>query len=475
MTSSMKPALVQTGKQTQSLFSEQLSSLECLQMSSTELQARVELALADNPLLEYSAEEELLQENLSSPIEQDERIDNVDADIDTVEESLDYVFEHQTTLERDEDWFSNIAAEAPDFKDELLSELRCLNVSDKTLSLASCLVSELNDHGLLDEPLVAISQAYSDYVANEGVDVSASDWKDALQTLRRIGPTGIGASSVEESLFLQIDAMDSEKGLAPHKELLRTLISSHLYEVSKNAYDSLHQELKVSIEVLENACNLIRSLNPYPIVNTAGERPSYITPELQIELAGERLSVRLLRQSLFSLKLSSERKIAELRATVSAEQLGLYLKEAKQLVHDIEARNQTLLRVAKFLAETQRDFFSSGECGLKPILQKDIAQALCLSESTISRALTGKYFICSRGTFALSDLIPSGTTKAVEDYIAEFIRQESPTKPLSDDALVSKLDAVGYTVARRTVAKYRQTLGIPSTRERRLHAAPDKS
>ena len=475
MATSMKPALVQTGKQTQSLFAEQLSSLECLHMSSTELQARVEFALEDNPLLEYSEAEDYLQENPSSTIEQEERVDDVDADIGIVEESLDYVFEHQASKASDDDWFSNIADEEPDFRDELLSELRCLSISDKTLSLASCLVSELNDHGLFDEPVAAIAQAYNSYISEEGFDVSITDWKEALQALRRVGPVGIGASSVAESLFLQIDDMKQDCSLTAHKELLRTLISSHLYEVSKKAYDSLHQELKVSVELLTEACNLIRSLNPYPIVNAAGGRPSYVTPELQIDLVGEKLSVRLSWQPLFSLRLASERKIAELRATIPSEQLSLYLKEAKQLVHDIDARNQTLLRVTKVLAEAQRDFFTSGENALKPILQKDIAQELSLSESTVSRALTGKYFICSRGTFALSDLIPHGATKAVEEYIAEFIRQESPLKPLSDDALVSKLEGVGFVVARRTVAKYRQMLGIPSTRERRLIATPDKS
>lgn len=469
----MKPTLLQSTQQTQTLFTEQISSLELLQMSTMELRAELEFALSDNPLLEVDSSAEAPMhsdtDETAAHTETEGEISNPEADIRSTDEPLEQLFDY-TPTPHDDDGRFDIASDEPNYQEELLGELRCLAITPKALCLATCLVYELDSHGLLSASLSEVAATYTPIVKEEGFTATEDEWRDALDVLRRIGPTGIGASSTTEALLLQVQALVDEGRIDTLiQSILVDTLKHNLYEVAHHSTELIERRFQVSPETVQWAFEVLRSLHPYPIVNVSDENTQFVTPELRVDVRDGVVQITMLNNTLPSLRLVSQRRMAELRETIPAEQLQLYSREAKQLLYSVEARQSTLLRIATYMVETQKAFFLEAAGTLVSLRQKDIAQALGISESTVSRAIAGKYFLCAKGTLPLSALLVQNTeVDQIGVRIRAIVEAESRDKPLSDEAIAEVLNKEGFNVARRTVAKYREELGIPSTRQRRF-------
>ncbi|HFC6390980.1 TPA: RNA polymerase factor sigma-54 [Neisseria lactamica] len=436
-------------KQTQQLDRRLQQSLRVLQMSGIELEREVEDWLSDNPLLERK---------------------------DT-DEFSDAGFSHYTAPARQiggdegEDMLSNIAGEQ-DFKQYLHAQVCEHPLSDQESACVHILIDFLDEQGYLTDSIEDI------------LDHTPLEWmldeamlKQALTALKKFDPAGVAAADLNESLILQIERL----GECAAKSAALHIVRNALDSIDGNRSQTLARIKKRLPQTdggtLEAALDLIASLNPFPAAGFASSTLTpYIRPDVRVEESKDGWTVSFNEDAQPALQLNREYCGLMPSEGVSPEwkeKIG----EARQYLDALELRKATVVRLAEYIVKHQADFFTFGEIGLVPLLMKDAAAELGVAESTVSRAANQKYLSCPRGVFPLHYFFTSAvqtessgeifSQTAAKAVLSQLIDNEDKHKPHTDETIVRLLKLRGIEVSRRTVAKYRESLGIPAAHRRK--------
>ncbi|PSJ79898.1 RNA polymerase factor sigma-54 [Neisseria iguanae] len=450
----MNPNFGLKHKQTQQLNQRLQQALRVLQMSNQEIEHEVEDWLQDNPLLERSEADEFADAefngSISAALPRSNQINGDDAE---------------------NAWF-NVAEE--DFNAYLHAQVCEHPISKAEAAHIHILIDFLDEQGYFTDSLSeVIDHTPLDWMLDE------DDLQNALDILQTFDPPGVAATGITESLLLQLMRLPA----SPERQLAGHLIQNSFEDLGKNRQQNILRFQKTypesTPETIQAALDLIASLNPYPAYGFASSEPTaYIQPDVWVKETAEGWKVT--GNEAAWPKIQINREYAELfkEGENSSPEWKEKLHEARQKIDSLELRKNTVLRLAEYIVERQEDFFIFGEIGLVPMMLKDAAVELDLAESTISRAVNQKYLACPRGLFTLryfftqavsTDSDNEGVSQgAVKALIKQLIGSENAQKPHSDQALVQLLEQQGVEIARRTVAKYRESLDIPPAHKRKL-------
>lgn len=462
-------------------------AIRLLQLSSLELEQEVQLQLDSNPLLEqieeqeeHSAEslealnEEYSEKELSESLNADHLPDELVVDTD-----WDDVYSHQSTAmerpefeEREDNRQGHIS-----LKQHMLDQINLLHFSAVDKLIAYCLVDALDDKGFLDADLAEINQSVQHLLSqmDYATEVEEDEIVAVLKSIQRLDPIGIGARSLMECLFIQIDALPIQ---TPYRaEAL--LLLKHYELFIRNDLNKLLKQTGLNFEQLQATVELLKTLKAHPGAEFEYKELDYQIPDVVVSKKNNAWHVQLNPDVIPKLRVNAFYSGMIKRADQSEDNQYLrnQMLEAKNFIKSIDERHKTLLKVASCIVQHQRDFLEIGLEGMKPLVLREVAEEVELHESTISRVTTNKYLLTPRGLFELKYFFSShvGTTAggeasstAIRAKIKKLIAEENPRKPLSDNRITDLLKQDGIEVARRTVAKYRESLHIASSSERKV-------
>jgi RNA polymerase sigma-54 factor len=354
-----------------------------------------------------------------------------------------------------------------------LWQLNLTPFSQRDQQIAEAYIDAIEPSGMISGNLSDILSYH--YAKDTDDPIEDDELLAVLHRLQQFDPPGIFGRDVRESLLIQLNQLSKE---TPFIEQALRLVSDFLTDIASIDLASLGKKTRYSVEELQGALKLIRSLNPRPGESVSVNDAEYIAPDAYVEKISGRWKVRLNNSNVPRLKINTAYSDLIKRSDNSDQ--NQYLKdnlaEARWFLRSIESRNDTLMRVAITIVELQQGFLDHGPIAMKPMVLSDIAVKLELHESTISRVTTAKYLATPQGIFELKYFFSShvGTSAggefsstAVCAILKTLIGAEQPSKPLSDNKLMALLEEQGIQVARRTVAKYRESLGIPSSSQRK--------
>lgn len=355
-------------------------------------------------------------------------------------------------------------------REHLLWQLELEDFTPHEAVIGEALIDAINDDGYLTADFDDIRAGLDD-----DVDYTLEDIEAALAKVQRMDPVGVGARSLSECLLLQLGQLDEK---TPHLELASNIARNDLDMVADQEYAALRRNYQASEEALEDALALLKSCHPKPGLSIAGGTTEYVVPDVFVRKIDGRWQVEI--SSTGVPRLSVNQKYAELlRGNSDHQALRSQLQEARWLVRSLEIRNETLLKVASSIVSRQQEFLEQGDEAMKPLVLRDVADAIGMHESTVSRVTTSKYMHTPRGVFEFKYFFSSHlssvdgddqSSTAVRAKIRKMIGAENPAKPLSDSKISSLLADDGVKVARRTVAKYRESMKIASSSERRVRS-----
>lgn len=454
--------LYQTQTQKLAIGPQMQQSLHILQAPTMELRQLIQQEISINPVLEMEQPEVSLEATLPEDPEGDRELDHL-SQLD--EEWRDYWSQSRAaTASRDrsaddERWryMMDSITVATTLQEHLMEQLR-LATNDATVrERAEFLIGNLNDDGFLHSSLEDLSLAH-------GIPVDELEAAKAL--LIRFDPIGVGAVDLRESLMIQMDRLGKKQSL-PYR-----LVEHHLDDLANKRYPQLAKKLAVPIEQISRAADFIGTLDPRPASRFAVSENNYVTPDIVIEKdAGEWIAV-MNNDDLPNLRISNAYK--DMLADPDAKgDVRDYIREkirgGKFLIRSIHQRQNTIHKIATEILKHQPEFLDKGSAFLRPLNMAQVADAVGVHETTVSRAIAGKYMATPHGVFELRYFFTQGlktesgedlSNTSVKNAIAEIIAGETPRKPLSDDKITKLLNEKGIHVARRTVAKYREALNI---------------
>ena len=440
-------------KQTQQLNQSLQQSLRVLQMSGLELEREVDDWLQDNPLLERrepADDGRLEPQHLSAAVSSRNQIGGDEA----------------------EDVWATVADEE-DFNRYLHKQVCEHPLSEEEAARVHIVIDFLDDQGYLtDTPEEIVEHTPLEWMLDE------DDIQTAIDHLQNFDPPGVGAADLRESLMLQLQRLPA----SPSRQCAGQIVSRFLDELNRSSRRNVEKFKKAlpdyTSDIIESALDLIGSLNPYPAYGFAAAEPTaFIQPDVFVREGENGWEVVGNEAAWPHLALNEELADA-LKEKGIDEVWREKIQEAKQKIDSLELRKSTVVRLAEYIVAHQEDFFVFGEIGLTPMLLKDAAADLGLAESTVSRAASNKYLACPRGLFALRYFFTQavnaedgreGTSQsAVKAILAQLIENEDKTNPHSDEALSKLLKLQGIDIARRTVAKYRESLAIAPAHQRKI-------
>ena len=453
-------------KQTQTLSPQMMQSMEILQMGSQELLEYIQDQVQENPVLEMEEkygkgdDTAVLQRKL-------EWLESTDAQNryyhqqDTEDDEKDPISNYGTVDEREENLYLYV-----------LSQLEVMDLEPELLPVGRFLVESLNQNGWLDESVEDLE---------EELGKPVEEVAKALAAVQSLEPAGVGARNLSECLVLQLQRRHEDS------ELAIRIARDYLDPLSKSRYGLIAKSLGVCQEEVRTACDLIRTLNPRPGGGFAArENLVYINPDLFVVNFPDHFE--LLTNDYFFPTLNVSSYYCRMLKSTEDNEVKDYLmgkvRQAKWVVHSIEQRRSTLLRCAECILELQEEFFRRGPGHLKPMCLADIAQKVGVHESTVSRTVRDKYLQCASGVYPLSYFFsrslgaPAARPGTEENtsspdfakaLLKKLIGGEDKHKPLSDQKLCERMAREGCELSRRTVAKYRDELGIPSTTGRKQY------
>lgn len=393
-----------------------------------------------------------------------------------------YQFNEQTTASNK----GNVATDdLPSFEANLVKkedlfthlegQLSMLRLNDAERRVAMLIMGNLDDDGYLKLPEVEGDPLIR--LANEA-DVPMWLAERTLRRIQQLDPKGCGARDLQECLLVQLQGMKS-----PHVPLLGLIIKRHMKYLESKNLPAIAKDLKVPLEEVVEAVKLLPKLDPKPGRNFSGDDAQYITPDVFVYKMGDEYTVVLNDDGLSKLKISGTYRNALKNGAVAPGQTKEFiqdkLRSAMWLIRSIHQRQRTIYKVTESIVKFQRDFFDKGIAHLKPLILRDVAEDIGMHESTVSRVTTSKYVHTPQGIFELKYFFNSSiarvsgedtASEAVKHHIKQIVAQEDARNPYSDQKIVELLKAQGTEIARRTVAKYREVLGIlPSSKRKRYY------
>lgn len=462
----LKPGLHLRTAQQLALTPALQQSIRLLQLSTLDLQQEIELALQSNPLLEQEEATDPPGGDPSESLASDNAEPALDLSTGLTEEAN----------ERDDDEGPGLRVAEPSLRAHLLDQLALTQASPRDAALVGLLIDALDDNGYLETPLDELLDWLDPELA-----VEAEELRAALALLQSFDPPGIGARSMAECLSLQLRSPDRQRlPLSADPELLalaQRVVQAHLPALARRDYAGLKKALGSSEAALRQAHVLIRQLDPRPGARFGARVADYVVPDVLIRRVGSQWQAQLNPEVLPRLRV--HRAYADILKADTARQyaaLHQQLQEARWLIKNVQQRFDTILRVARAIVAAQSAYFDQGDIAMRPLTLRDIADQLGLHESTVSRVTTQKYMLTPFGTVELkhffssqlaTDAGSSTSSTAVRAVLKQLLAGENPQRPLSDNKLSAMLAEQGLVVARRTVAKYREALGIGAASRRK--------
>ncbi|WP_300615828.1 RNA polymerase factor sigma-54 [Dokdonella sp.] len=466
----MKPALQFRLSQSLALTPQLQQAIRLLQLSQLELELELNTALESNPLLDMEAGDDAEGDDADAgdASETPESADEGATESENDPLDLDLALNESRGTAPDDESLEPQDAALPDLRDHLLWQLNLTPMSARDRAIAAAIIEAVDDDGYLGESDESIREALASLhtVAPEEVEA-------VRHRVQLFDPVGVASRSLKECLAVQLDVLDAD---TPGLELARTLVAEHLEALARQDRARLCQRLRVEAESFDTALALIRSLSPKPGANYASANAEYVAPDAYARKAGGRWQVSLAPGC--QPRLGINEHYASLIAKAGREDahyLKGQLQEARWLIKSLKTRAETMLKVATSIVRAQEAFLEFGPEAMRPLVLKDVAEEVGMHESTISRVTTRKYLHTPRGTFEFKYFFSSGvgtvdggaaSATAIQAMIRKLIDEEQPTRPISDQGLATELNRRGINVARRTVAKYREGMNIPSSNER---------
>ncbi|HGE4473220.1 TPA: RNA polymerase factor sigma-54 [Escherichia coli] len=453
-------------------------AIRLLRLSTLELQQELQQALESNPLLEQIDTHEEID---TRETQDSETLDTADAleqkempEELPLDASWDTIYTAGTPSGTSGDYIDD---ELPVYQGEttqtlqdyLMWQVELTPFSDTDRAIATSIVDAVDDTGYLTVPLEDILESMGD----EEIDID--EVEAVLKRIQRFDPVGVAAKDLRDCLLIQLSQFDKT---TPWLEEARLIISDHLDLLANHDFRTLMRVTRLKEDVLKEAVNLIQSLDPRPGQSIQTGEPEYVIPDVLVRKHNGHWTVELNSDSIPRLQINQHyaSMCNNARNDGDSQFIRSNLQDAKWLIKSLESRNDTLLRVSRCIVEQQQAFFEQGEEYMKPMVLADIAQAVEMHESTISRVTTQKYLHSPRGIFELKYFFSShvntegggeASSTAIRALVKKLIAAENPAKPLSDSKLTSLLSEQGIMVARRTVAKYRESLSIPPSNQRK--------
>nr|WP_238786490.1 RNA polymerase factor sigma-54 [Gilliamella sp. ESL0250] len=469
----MKPSLQLKVSQQLSMTPQLQLAIRLLQLSTLELQQEIQTELENNPLLEVAdqyheidVEQNVKDENIDTREALDSREIPEDIPLDA---SLDDIYTAGTPSGTHSDYRND---ELPIYQGEthetlhdyLRWQLELTPFSDTDKAIAVSIIEAIDERGYLTVSLDEILE-------EQGNDeIELNEVETVLKRIWHFDPIGVGARSLQECLSIQIQHLT-------YPLLVKQIIDNYLDLLATRDYRTLKKVLNASDEQLKEAVNFIQHLQPYPGDSVNTTPPNYVIPDVLVKKVNGNWIVDLNNDTMPRLRINQQYAAMEKIANESDSQyIRSHLQNANWFIKSIENRNETLLKVSQFIVEHQQAFFEHGTEYMKPMILSDVATAIDMHESTISRVTTQKYLQCPTGIFELKFFFSShvntesggeASSTAIRALIKKYILAEDSKKPLSDSKLVAILEEQGIMIARRTVAKYREALSIPPSSQRK--------
>jgi RNA polymerase sigma-54 factor len=460
-------------------------AMDLLYMPLLDLQQHIKQELLNNPFLDLEepavAEEETLKEQQKEQEkEQKEQADEIDW-----EEILLDGFEAggRKAEYEDREYFEPVPVDTRDLADHLRDQLLLLRHSEREMLLGEEIIGNIDDNGYLTCSVEEVVTALNQWLGEEGVTwaegesvepFTVAEGEELLKVIQGFDPPGIGARNLRECLLLQLREADLEDTLAFR------IVRDYFDQLINHRWSEISKDLAITPRDVQAAADDVAKLDPKPGLKYAAPADNYITPDLIVEKVSGEYLVFLNDTSLPRLKLSrAYREIARDKNKFKGENkefISNKLNSANWMIQAIEQRRQTMLKVMNFIVDRQRDFFERGVQFLKPLTLREVAEVINMHESTVSRVTNEKFVQTPRGVLPLKFFFSSGlSTSSGEDVsargikakIQKLVADENPRRPLTDQAIVNILKEEGIQIARRTVAKYRDQLGILSARMRK--------
>jgi RNA polymerase sigma-54 factor len=453
-----------------------IQSMEILQLPLMALQERIDQELSENPVLidlreSTPAESESEAEEAPAPAETTETPEFDGPDDDWGDSYSETHRPSRAALseeaDRKHDAMQNMASRPRSLHDDLADQLGFLDAEPNVKSLAEYIIYNLDQDGFLR---VTLNDAVRDF----GGEATMQEAEEALSLVQKLDPPGVGARDLRECLLLQLTPD------TPSRDVLHTLIAHHLDDLQQNRLPTIEKKTGIKIEDIKEAIEHLRRLNPKPGARFAPESAQYVVPDLIVEPDEHGgYEVRLADDHTPQLSISRYyQKQLKNKATDPAarEFIQKRIQSARWLIESIEQRRNTLLKVARAIIDHQREFLDKGPESIEPLKMQQIADRVHVHVTTVSRAVDDKWVQTPRGIFPLKRFFGGGTTTAdgeevawdtIKQKLLEIIAKEDKSNPLSDEEIVEELGRHGFPVARRTVTKYRRTLRIASSRQRK--------
>lgn len=437
-------------------------AIRLLQLPVLDLNAQIQEALEENIMLEMEDLPDVPQTSAETTAE----VETIRAEDNWQERSAERIADGGWNGEgRPITEFADESGQT--LREHLLWQLEMEDFSPRQLVIGEAIVDSISDDGYLSVDLDEIQASL-----DESSGITPQEIRETLVKVQLLDPVGVGARSISECIILQLQQLDpSTPGLA----LAVELAENHLDLIASRDYGELRRSLRTSEEDLHDALALVRSCNPKPGLAVSPAAAEYVIPDVFVRKIDNRWQVEISPTGVP--RLSVNQQYARLlRGSGDHAVLRSQLQEARWLIRSLEIRNETLMKVATCIVARQTEFLEHGDEAMKPMVLRDVAEEIGMHESTISRVTTNKYMHTPRGVFEFKYFFSSHLSSAdgqdqsstsVRAKIRKLIGAENPLKPLSDSKIAKLLAEEGISVARRTVAKYRESMNIASSSDRR--------
>ncbi|MFK5913272.1 MAG: RNA polymerase factor sigma-54 [Woeseiaceae bacterium] len=475
-------------------------AIRLLQLSTLELNTEIQDALDSNMMLEVGDEAEAAENtasaNKDSDAQKNENTEssneqNVEAASDVaasetmpdelpVDTSWDDIYDSVLPVSSAPSSSSFSADDQPEvytastesLHDNLRWQIKMTPFSEIDAAIAEVIVDEISDDGFLETTVEEITTTFDSL---ENHDVEVDEVEAVLRQIHNFDPPGIGARNIRESLSIQLHRQPNDVDL---REYAISLVDNYFELLANREYPQLMRKLKISEDDLKDVIQLIQSMNPRPGGQSNVNKAEYIIADVTVKKVNNTWKVELNADAAPKLRVNASyaNMIKDVKNAGDNSSMKNHLQEARWFIKSLLSRNETLLKVSRCIVERQKEFLEHGEEAMKALVLHDIAEAVEMHESTISRVTTKKYMHTPRGIFELKYFFSSHVSTAsggecsataIRALIKKLVAAEMPKKPLSDNKIAIILEEQGINVARRTVAKYRESLAIPPSNERK--------